>query len=50
MPILTKIFGDSHQKYLKSLEPLVLQINSLEAEGNKNGLWTTVIAAAIFVP
>ena len=32
MPILTKIFGDSHQKYLKSLEPLVLQINSLEAD------------------
>ncbi|MBU4274607.1 preprotein translocase subunit SecA [Patescibacteria group bacterium] len=31
MSIITKIFGDTHQKYLKKLYPLVSQINLLEA-------------------
>jgi len=30
MSILDKIFGDANEKYLKSIQPLVAQINSLE--------------------
>ncbi len=32
MGILEKIFGDANLKYLKSLEPLVVEINNLEKE------------------
>ena len=32
MSILTKIFGDANEKYLKKLQPLVDKINSLEKE------------------
>lgn len=35
MTILNKIFGDANKKYLKSLQPLVLKINSLEPEFEK---------------
>ena len=32
MSILTKVFGDANEKYLKKLEPIVKKINSLEKE------------------
>ena len=32
MSILTKIFGDANEKYLKKLQPITEQINSLEKE------------------
>lgn len=32
MSILTKIFGDANEKYLKQLQPIVGEINSLEKE------------------
>ncbi|MCD6528290.1 preprotein translocase subunit SecA [bacterium] len=32
MSILTKIFGDANQKYLKKIQPLVDKINSLESK------------------
>ena len=32
MSILKKIFGDANEKYLKSIQPLVERINSLEPE------------------
>jgi len=32
MSIITKIFGDANEKYLKKLEPIVKKINSLEKE------------------
>jgi len=35
MSILSKIFGDSSQKYIKNLEPIVEEINSLESEIQK---------------
>jgi len=35
MPFLKKIFGDSNQKYLKKLQPLVDKINSFENELEK---------------
>jgi len=35
MSILSKIFGDSHQKFVKKLEPTVKKINSFEPEFQK---------------
>src|SRR3989344_6182337 len=35
MSIFTKIFGDSNQKYVKSVQPLVSKINSLEPDLQK---------------
>jgi len=35
MSILSNIFGDSSQKYVKNLEPIVKEINSLEIEVQK---------------
>jgi len=35
MGIITKIFGDANEKYLKKLEPIVKKINSLEPEFEK---------------
>jgi len=35
MSIITKIFGDANEKYLKKLEPLLHKINSLEPEFEK---------------
>lgn len=35
MSILTKIFGDANEKYLKNLQPLIEKINSLEPELEK---------------
>ncbi|MBU3934756.1 preprotein translocase subunit SecA [Patescibacteria group bacterium] len=32
MSIITKVFGDVHQKYLKKLNPLISRINSLEQD------------------
>src|SRR6266542_6926810 len=32
---LTKVFGSSNQRYLKSVQPLVVQINDLEASVKK---------------
>src|SRR4030042_2759669 len=32
MSILSKIFGDANEKYLKTLQPIVEKINSLEKE------------------
>ena len=32
MSIITKIFGDANEKYLKKIQPLVDEINSLEKE------------------
>ena len=32
---LTKVFGSSNQRYLKSIQPLVVQINELEASVKK---------------
>lgn len=35
MSIITKIFGDANEKYLKKIQPLVDEINSLEKEFEK---------------
>lgn len=35
MSILSKIFGDANERYIKSLEPLVARINELEKEFEK---------------
>jgi len=35
MPILSKIFGDPNEKYLKKIKPVVEKINSLEKEFEK---------------
>jgi preprotein translocase subunit SecA len=35
MPILSKIFGDPNEKYLKKIKPIVEKINSLEKEFEK---------------
>ncbi len=35
MSILTKVFGDANEKYLKKLQPMVERINSLEPEFEK---------------
>jgi len=35
MSILSKIFGDANERYIGSLEPIVLQINELEKEYEK---------------
>ncbi len=35
MSILNKIFGNSHEKYLKKLQPIIEKINSLEPEIEK---------------
>ncbi len=35
MSIITKIFGDANEKYLKKLQPIVEKINSLEPEFEK---------------
>jgi len=35
MSILSKIFGDPNERYIKSLEPVVEKINSLEPEFEK---------------
>jgi preprotein translocase subunit SecA len=35
MPILSKIFGDPNEKYLKKIKPIVDKINSLEKEFEK---------------
>src|SRR3989344_3611703 len=35
MSILSSIFGDASQKYIKNLEPIVKEINSLELEVQK---------------
>src|SRR3989338_9699381 len=35
MSIFNKIFGNSHQKFAKSLQPLVAKINSFEPEVQK---------------
>ena len=35
MSILTKIFGNSNEKYIKSLEPIVKKINSFDSEFSK---------------
>ncbi len=35
MSILSKIFGDANEKYLKSISPFVLEINSLEGAVSK---------------
>jgi len=35
MSLLTKIFGDANEKYLKSIQPLVEKINSLEKDFEK---------------
>ena len=35
MSILSKILGDSNERYIKSVQPLVDQINSLEPEFQK---------------
>ncbi len=32
---LTKVFGSSNQRYIKTLQPLVLRINALEPEVKK---------------
>ena len=36
MSIFSKIFGDANEKYIKSLQPLVDKINSLEKEYEKS--------------
>ena len=38
MSILTKIFGDPNEKYIKSLQPIVEKINSFEIEFSKLSL------------
>jgi len=35
MSIISKIFGDANERYIKSLEPVVVQINELEKEYEK---------------
>ena len=35
MSILGKIFGDANERYIKSLEPVVVRINELEKEYEK---------------
>src|SRR3989344_5668106 len=35
MSFLSKIFGDANERYIKSLEPLIDRINSLEPEFEK---------------
>ena len=35
MSFLGKIFGDANERYIKSLEPIVQQINELEQEYEK---------------
>src|SRR3990167_2272847 len=35
MSFLGKIFGDTNERYIKSLEPIVVQINELEKEYEK---------------
>lgn len=42
---------DEKEKVFKMSDKIVRTINTTQsAEGNKDGLWTTVIAAAIFIP
>jgi len=42
---------DEREKFFKMSGKIVYTSNITQtAEGNKNGLWTTVVAAAIFVP
>jgi len=39
MSILTKIFGDPNEKFIKSLDPIIQKINSLSAQGGPASGW-----------